>query len=81
MAGSPGRSRLPIRAPSIGKSRCRITYASDQFVQFRGVAIDDIVVSTGEGSTSFEADADPFDGWAAPIPGPEGSEDNSNTGT
>jgi len=27
------------------------------------VFIDDIVVSTGEGSTSFEDDADPMDGW------------------
>ena len=25
--------------------------------------IDDIVVSTGEGSTSFEDDGDPMDGW------------------
>ena len=28
-----------------------------------GVFLDDIVVSTGEGSTSFEDDADPIDGW------------------
>ena len=28
--------------------------------------IDDIVVSTGEGSTSFEEDADPLDGWTVP---------------
>ena len=28
--------------------------------------IDDIVVSTGEGSTSFEDDADPMDGWTVP---------------
>ena len=26
--------------------------------------VDDIEVSTGEGSTSFEDDADPMDGWA-----------------
>ncbi len=56
-----------------------ITYASDQAVQLRGVALDAIVVSTGEGTTSFEADADPLDGWAAPIAGPEGSADNLDT--
>jgi bacillopeptidase F (M6 metalloprotease family) len=33
------------------------------FQQFPGVFIDDIAVSTGEGSTSFEDDADPMDGW------------------
>jgi Peptidase family M1 domain/Peptidase M1 N-terminal domain len=31
-----------------------ISYAGDDFFQFAGVHIDDIVVSTGEGSTSFE---------------------------
>ncbi len=31
-----------------------ITYESDQSFQGRGVAIDDLVISTGEGSTSFE---------------------------
>jgi hypothetical protein len=30
------------------------------------VFIDDIEVSTGEGSTSFEDDADPMDGWTIP---------------
>ena len=33
------------------------------FQQFPGVFIDDIAVSTGEGSTSFEDDGDPMDGW------------------
>ena len=28
--------------------------------------IDDIEVSTGEGTTSFEDDADPMDGWTVP---------------
>ena len=50
-----------------------ITYASDQSVQGRGVVLDDIVVSTGQGTTSFEADGDPLDGWVAPIDaGPAG---------
>jgi Zinc carboxypeptidase/Immune inhibitor A-like, MAM domain len=36
------------------------------FQQFPGVFIDDIEVSTGEGSTSFEEDGDPTDGWTVP---------------
>ena len=44
-----------------------ITVLSDWGLQqFPGVFIDDIVVSTGEGTTSFEDDADPMDGWAIP---------------
>jgi len=41
-----------------------ITVLSDWGLQiFPGVFVDDIVVSTGEGSTSFEDDAVPMDGW------------------
>jgi hypothetical protein len=44
-----------------------ITALSDWGLQqFPGVFIDDIEVSTGEGSTSFEDDADPMDGWSVP---------------
>ena len=44
-----------------------ITVLSDQTIQlFPGVFIDDIVVSTGEGTTSFEDDGDPMDGWTIP---------------
>ena len=60
-----------------------ITYASDDVVQLPGVFVDDIVVSTGAGTTSFEADADPLDGWTIPGP-PTGSAANPNdwiTGT
>jgi hypothetical protein len=42
-----------------------ITYASDWSTQGLGVFIDDIVSSTGEGTTSFEDDGDPLDGWVA----------------
>lgn len=45
-----------------------LSYASDEVVQGPGVFVDDVVVSTGEGSTSFEADADPLDGWTVPGP-------------
>jgi hypothetical protein len=40
-----------------------LTYASDWATQGLGVFIDDIVSSTGEGTTSFENDGDPLDGW------------------
>ncbi len=53
------------------------SYASDETVQASGVFIDDVVVSTGEGSTSFEADADPLDGWTVPGP-PPGSPGNDS---
>ncbi len=36
------------------------------------MVVDDVEVSTGEGSTSFEDDGDTLDGWAVPGP-PEGS--------
>jgi hypothetical protein len=55
-----------------------LTYASDEFVQLRGVSIDDIVTSTGEGSTGFEA-GQGLAGWSAPSAGPDGSADNPNT--
>jgi hypothetical protein len=54
-----------------------IGYASDWAVQGLGVFVDDIVVSTDEGSTSFEADADPMDGWSITGP-PPGSSPNPN---
>ncbi len=54
-----------------------LTYASDDIVQHSGVEVDDILVSTGEGTTSFEADTDPMDGWTVPGP-PEDSPGNAN---
>jgi hypothetical protein len=54
-----------------------ISYASDDLIQMPGVFVDDVVVSNGPGSTSFEADGDTFDGWT--VPGaPEGSAPNPN---
>ncbi len=54
-----------------------ITVASDPGVQNVNAFVDDIDVSTGEGTTSFEDDADPFDGWQ--VPGaPEGTNTNPN---
>ena len=54
-----------------------IAYASDWATQGLGVFVDDIDVSTGEGTTSFEEDDDPMDGWAVTGP-PAGSGPNSN---
>ena len=55
-----------------------ISYASDFAVQGRGVILDQVIVSTGEGSTGFEADGNPLDGWTTP-PGPDPNQPNPNT--
>lgn len=66
---------VDLAAYAGGPVELSISYASDEVFQGSGVFLDDVVVSTGTGSTSFEADADPLDGWA--IPGaPEGSPGN-----
>ncbi|MGS0684350.1 M1 family aminopeptidase [Nakamurella sp. GG22] len=49
-------------------------YTSDYDVNLPGVAIDDITVSTGQGTTSFERDGNPDDGWEdLTLPGGLGS--------
>ena len=54
-----------------------ISYASDDLFQKQGVFVDDVVVSTGTGTTSFENDGDTMDGWT--VPGaPAGSAPNGN---
>ncbi len=60
-----------------GEVELSLSYASDWAVQGLGTFVDAIEVSTGEGSTGFEEDADPMDGWT--VPGsPEGSATNPN---
>ena len=54
-----------------------LTYAGDDFVDFAGVEIDDVRVSTGAGSTSFEDDGDTLDGWTV-AGAPAGSAANAN---
>ena len=54
-----------------------ISYASDDLVQLPGLFVDDVVVSSGPGSTSFEDDGDTLDGWTV-AGAPEGSEANPN---
>lgn len=49
-----------------------LTYVSDDAIPFDGVSVDDITVSTGQGSTSFEDDGNTMDGWTASGP-PAGS--------
>jgi hypothetical protein len=71
---------LPNTTAAPRQLEVSISYASDGSVQWRGVALDDIVVSSGTGSTSFEADGDVLDLWAAPIVGPDGAT-NPNTWT
>ena len=60
-----------------GDVEVSISYASDDIVQGRGVYVDDVTVSTGEGTTSFEADGDTMDGWSV-LGAPAGSELNPN---
>jgi hypothetical protein len=57
-----------------------ISHATDPAVLGLNVFVDDVEVSTGQGTTSFEDDADPLDGWT--VPGaPEGSPTNPNDWT
>jgi hypothetical protein len=51
-----------------------ISYASDWAIQGLGVFVDDIVFTSGDGSTSFESG---MDGWTIPGP-PAGNEPNPN---
>jgi hypothetical protein len=51
-----------------------ISYASDWATQGLGVFVDDVAVSTGEGTTSFETG---LDGWTTPG-APPGSSPNAN---
>jgi hypothetical protein len=69
--------RVDLSAFSGQQVEVSISYASDWAVQGLGAFVDRIQVSTGEGTTSFEDDADPMDGWTVPGP-PEGTEPNAN---
>jgi Peptidase family M1 domain/Peptidase M1 N-terminal domain len=73
--------QLPNGGGSTVQTEVSIAYVSDDIFQARGVVIDDIVVSTGQGTTSFEADASPLDGWVIAAAAPDGSPGNENTWT
>jgi Immune inhibitor A peptidase M6 len=68
--GSSGWQQFQVNIPGGPADRqveISIASVSDWgFQQFPGVFIDDIDVSTGEGSTSFEDDGDAMDGWTVP---------------
>lgn len=68
---------IDLSAFAGGTAEVSLSYASDDLFQLPGVFVDDIVVSTGAGTTSFEDDGDTMDGWT--VPGaPPGSEPNPN---
>jgi aminopeptidase N len=54
-----------------------LSYVSDPDVALPGVFVDDVTVSTGEGSTGFEDDGDTFDGWTV-AGAPAGSPGNTD---
>jgi hypothetical protein len=59
--------QLDLSAYANSQVEISITGLSDWGLQlFPGVFVDDIEVSTGEGSTSFEDDGDAMDGWNVP---------------
>ncbi len=58
-----------------GNVELSISYASDDIVQHKGVFLDDVAISSGPGSTSFEDDGNPLDGWTVSGP-PAGSPGN-----
>lgn len=65
---------VDLSAYAGGQVEVAIAYVSDWAVQGLGVFVDDVVVSTGEGSTSFETG---LDGWAA-AGSPSSSAPNAN---
>jgi hypothetical protein len=71
---------IDLSAYAGGPVEVSISYVSDVTIQRPGVYIDDVVVSTGQGTTSFEDDGDALDGWTVPGP-PEGSPGNTNDWT
>jgi hypothetical protein len=54
-----------------------LSYASDDSIQGTGVYVDDVRGPGGQGTTSFEDDGTPLDGWTTPGP-PPGSPGNDN---
>jgi hypothetical protein len=60
------RWRVNLSAFAGTTARVSISYASDDFIQLAGAFVDDVVVSTGPGTTSFEDDGNTFDGWQVP---------------
>jgi hypothetical protein len=68
---------VDLSAYAGGQVELSIAYASDWATQGLGVFVDDVAVTTGEGTTSFESG---LDGWAVTGP-PAGSAPNGNNFT
>jgi hypothetical protein len=60
-----------------GEVEVSLSYASDETVQGPGVFVDDVRGPGGQGTTSFEDDAAPLDGWTV-SGSPPGSPTNAN---
>jgi len=71
---------VDLSAYAGGQVEVSLAAVNDQSVTLPGAFVDDVVVSTGPGTTSFEDDGDILDGW---VPGgpPAGSPPNPNTWT
>ena len=76
-SGGPEQWSVDLAAFAGSTVEVSITYASDDVFQGQGVFVDDVEVSTGAGSTSFEDDGDTMDGWAV-SGAPAGSALNGN---
>jgi peptidase M1-like protein/immune inhibitor InhA-like protein len=68
---------VDLSAWSGGAVELSFALETDVSLPFHGVFVDDVEASTGEGSTSFEDDGNPLDGWAVTGP-PATSPGNDN---
>ncbi|UUI67266.1 immune inhibitor A [Aeromicrobium duanguangcaii] len=69
--------RLDLSAYAGRSVEISLSVVSDPSVPYNGVYVDDVVAPRGDGSTSFEDDADPLDGWT-PTAAPAGSPGNTS---
>jgi len=69
--------RVDLSAYAGQQVEVTLAVASDDSVSSSGVYVDDMVGPGGQGSTSFEADAAPLDGWTVTGP-PAGSPANAS---
>jgi len=76
-SGGWGQWSVDLSAYAGTQVEISIAYVSDWSIQGLGTFVDDIVVSTGDGTTSFETGTD---GWTATGP-PPGSAPNANNFT
>ncbi|MDN4612303.1 M1 family aminopeptidase [Arthrobacter burdickii] len=74
---SEGWEQWSVDLADFAGSEVEVSISYVSITQRPGVFVDDVVVSTGEGSTSFEDDGDTLDGWAVTGP-PAGSPGNEN---